>query len=418
MSFFYGFAVVIDDLEWIKKTSRIDDFDSCEWLDVNLDEENLPVLEVDQRWYNIYKCRSYLKTYAISRKFVLVLNKNDSDRIQASCKGVGPEGEACTWYCSIGRMTDMHTMRVGVLNKEHTCVSYELIVNPTATAPWIAEQVESDMRMHHRTYKARNIMSLMILSPLRPDWKMYCSHYFTVECYKLVYSGTIKPILHETDWGKSTEMEILPPIRPRAPGRPPVSRRRGIDEGPAKYNCKKQFRCGICKGYGHNKLTCPGGGPNYAAMMAAMETAKKGATPAGGRPRTRLRKPIIGEPLEAAYAAAAEEEMMEQEQHMETEAGRGRGRGRGKGKEFYMRPPPPPGRHVLRPSTFTSNELRNPRVFNSTLASLLGFNRHQENPSQWSSEGSNNIASQRGTNASQPSQSTQQSKTTKWMPKG
>ncbi|KAF5201257.1 hypothetical protein FRX31_009155, partial [Thalictrum thalictroides] len=84
----------------------------------------------------------------------------------------------------------------------------------------------------------------------------------------------------------STEMDIIPPIRPRAPGRPPIARRRGTDEGPTRYNCKKQFRCGICKGYEHNKLTCPGGGPNYVAMMAAMEAARKGATPRGGRPRT------------------------------------------------------------------------------------------------------------------------------------
>ncbi|KAF5200225.1 hypothetical protein FRX31_010188, partial [Thalictrum thalictroides] len=148
-----GKEKVTSDEEWIQKTSRIEDYDNCEWPNVNLDEDNLPVLEVDQRWYNIYKCRSYLKTYAIRRKFVLGLIKNDSDRIQACCKGVGPDGEACSWYCSLGRMTDKHTKRVGVLHKEHTCVSYELIVNPTANAAWIAEQVESDMRMHHRTYK-------------------------------------------------------------------------------------------------------------------------------------------------------------------------------------------------------------------------------------------------------------------------
>ncbi|KAF5185042.1 hypothetical protein FRX31_025372 [Thalictrum thalictroides] len=67
-------------------------------------------------------------------------------------------------------------------------------------------------------------------------------------------------------------------------------------------------------------------------MMAVMEAARKGTTPRGGRPRTRPRKSLIGEPLEAAYAAVAAEEMMVQEQHMETEAGRGRGRGKGRGK--------------------------------------------------------------------------------------
>ncbi|PIA58512.1 hypothetical protein AQUCO_00500450v1 [Aquilegia coerulea] len=72
--------------------------------------------------------------------------------------------------------------------------------------------------------------------------------------------------------------------------------------------------------------------------MASMEPAKKGATPKGGRPRSRARKPIIGEPLEAAYAAAAAEELMEQQQQQQMAAQTGKGRGKGKGRDKSLDP--------------------------------------------------------------------------------
>ncbi|PIA43598.1 hypothetical protein AQUCO_01900178v1 [Aquilegia coerulea] len=129
------------------------------------------------------------------------------------------------------------------------------------------------------------------------DWKVYCSPYFTVKAYKKTYKGSITPILHETDWDEPTTI-VMPPIRPRKPGRPTVNRKRGADEGPAPVG-KIEHRCSKCKGWGHNKTTCPGGGPEYEAYIAAASTAprKKGATPKGGRPTTRPRVINYGVPL-------------------------------------------------------------------------------------------------------------------------
>ncbi|KAF5190604.1 hypothetical protein FRX31_019809, partial [Thalictrum thalictroides] len=164
------------------------------------------------------------------------------------------------------------------------------------------------------------------LPTLKVD-QSYCSPYFTVAAYKDVYEGSIKPILHETDWCKTTE-EIQPPIRPRAPGRPPMNRRRGLDEGPIQYSGKRQHRCTICKEYGHNKTTCMGGGAECDAMQAAIAASlaaasqpppPKGATPKGGRPRTRARKIVIGQPLESAFG---DEDLLSN----------GRGKGKGKAK--------------------------------------------------------------------------------------
>ncbi|KAF5207828.1 hypothetical protein FRX31_002584, partial [Thalictrum thalictroides] len=97
------------------------------------------------------------------------------------------------------------------------------------------------------------------------------SPYFTVENYSKVYEGSIKP-----DWNKELA-DIHPPLRPKAPGRPPMQRKRGLDEGPIRYGGKKQHRCSVCKGYNHNKSTCPGGGPKFETFLgaAAQGPAKK-----------------------------------------------------------------------------------------------------------------------------------------------
>ncbi|KAF5181152.1 hypothetical protein FRX31_029261 [Thalictrum thalictroides] len=79
-----------------------------------------------------------------------------------------------------------------------------------------------------------------------------------------------------------------------------MQRKRGIDEGPVRYGGKKQHRCKNCKQYGHNRLTCDQSGPDHASYVAASAKGppKKGATPRGGRPRTRPRKVDYGVPVE------------------------------------------------------------------------------------------------------------------------
>ncbi|KAF5195862.1 Pentatricopeptide repeat-containing protein [Thalictrum thalictroides] len=187
-----------------------------------------------------------------------------------------------------------------------------------------------------------------VINPMRPDWKRYCSPYFTVEAYKKVYEGAIKPILHESDWDKITDV-ILPPIKSRKPGRPAIQRKRGLDEGPVRYGGKKQVRCSICKEYGHNKTTCTGGCADYEAYVAATSKgpAKKGATKKGGRPRTRPRKVDYGVPVENIADDPAFSEFIAQfEPVVSNRAGKGKAKktykGKGKRRE--------PSQHTFDPS--------------------------------------------------------------------
>ncbi|KAF5207548.1 hypothetical protein FRX31_002859 [Thalictrum thalictroides] len=120
---------------------------------------------------------------------------------------------------------------------------------------------------------------------------------------------------------------IYPPIKARGPGRPAMQRKRGIDEGPMRYGGKKQHRCKNCKQYGHNRLTCTQSGPDHASYV----DAKKGATPMGGRPRTRPRKVDYGVPVENIAEDPVFSEFIAQFEPMVPQ----RASGKGKGKKTY-----------------------------------------------------------------------------------
>ncbi|KAF5202533.1 hypothetical protein FRX31_007880 [Thalictrum thalictroides] len=147
---------------------------------------------------------------------------------------------------------------------------------------------------------------------MRIDWKSYCSPFFTVEAYTRVYEGSIRPLLHEDEWPKITEV-INPPIKTRGRGRPPIQRKRGFDEGPVRYGGKKQHRCSSYKGFGHNKTSCPGFDADEVNYVSASQgPAKKGATAKGGRPRTRPRKIDYGVPTESIAADPTFNDFIEQ----------------------------------------------------------------------------------------------------------
>ncbi|KAK1278227.1 hypothetical protein QJS04_geneDACA014761 [Acorus gramineus] len=81
----------------------------------------------------------------------------------------------------------------------------------------------------------------------------YCFKYFTIDCYRSTYSGSIHPILGEgefVDINSICGASSYPP-----PAIPVPGRRRRIRLDRMKPN-RKTFHCSRCKGVGHNKATC------------------------------------------------------------------------------------------------------------------------------------------------------------------
>ncbi|CAH9129598.1 unnamed protein product [Cuscuta epithymum] len=83
---------------------------------------------------------------------------------------------------------------------------------------------------------------------------VYCSRYFTTECYRLTYVESINPVpnVEKLDVTDEQQMVVLvtPPPNKRPPGRPKMKQADPMDI------IKRQLQCSKCKGLGHNKKTC------------------------------------------------------------------------------------------------------------------------------------------------------------------
>lgn len=94
----------------------------------------------------------------------------------------------------------------------------------------------------------------------KEDPHKYVSSWYSVEVYKRAYSSNIKSIPDPEQWPEPETVlpEIAPPVMKRGAGRPCRNRRREEDEQ-QKGKRSKTIRCGNCKEFGHNSLTCKGG---------------------------------------------------------------------------------------------------------------------------------------------------------------
>ena len=88
----------------------------------------------------------------------------------------------------------------------------------------------------------------------------YVDPIFTRSMYDKTYQFQIFPMNGYQLWPETTFIPPLPPKSRRMPGRPKTKRVRSASEKLGKHKvCKvgKKVSCGICKGEGHNKRSCP-----------------------------------------------------------------------------------------------------------------------------------------------------------------
>ncbi|RZC70936.1 hypothetical protein C5167_034097 [Papaver somniferum] len=110
------------------------------------------------------------------------------------------------------------------------------------------------------------------LHSIRPQWRKYCSDYYSVENYKATYAPTFAPLDDKSEWVQpNMNKKILNPPHSRKPGRPKSKRVRSYDEPRVE---KTKRRCGKCGNVtNHNKRTCAGGevGSNPTAKRQRTE---------------------------------------------------------------------------------------------------------------------------------------------------
>ncbi|XP_026434323.1 uncharacterized protein LOC113331895 [Papaver somniferum] len=92
------------------------------------------------------------------------------------------------------------------------------------------------------------------LHSIRPQWRKYCSDYYSVENYKATYAPTFAPLDDKSEWVQpNMNKKILNPPHSRKPGRPKSKRVRSYDEPRVE---KTKRRCGKCGNVtNHNKRT-------------------------------------------------------------------------------------------------------------------------------------------------------------------
>ncbi|KAF5191344.1 Mudr family transposase, partial [Thalictrum thalictroides] len=109
------------------------------------------------RWDDIHKCREWMAELAIERHFEIKLNKNESYRYSGKCKA-----EGCPWRFYIRRVPHSITMQCNVVEGEHNCCfDKQKETNKMAKASWIAKVIEKKMRMHYRSFRTRDVMSII-----------------------------------------------------------------------------------------------------------------------------------------------------------------------------------------------------------------------------------------------------------------
>lgn len=138
-----------EDQDLINSSSRIEE-------SVPRNDSDDVMLVKDKQWDNIYKCREYLRFFAIQNNFKFRYVKNDSDKIIVVCKD-----PVCKWRCYIRRMNDGHAMRCRNIQPIHLCVGNFSGVNEMANAPLIATVIEEQIRMHHRVFTPKDVIAEM-----------------------------------------------------------------------------------------------------------------------------------------------------------------------------------------------------------------------------------------------------------------
>ncbi|RZC70818.1 hypothetical protein C5167_033982 [Papaver somniferum] len=86
----------------------------------------------------------------------------------------------------------------------------------------------------------------MSYAPITSDVGRYCSHYYTVATYRVIYAPTVFPFPDKEDWPELEEdekIDLEPSLKTRKTGRPRSKRRRAWDEPKAQ---KKTYSCRIC----------------------------------------------------------------------------------------------------------------------------------------------------------------------------
>ncbi|KAI3975614.1 hypothetical protein MKX01_017527, partial [Papaver californicum] len=88
------------------------------------------------------------------------------------------------------------------------------------------------------------------------NFDQYVHPYMKVDNYRALYVPSIRPIPDIALWDKSITQIVNPPKVCRPTGRPRSQRRRDRDEALGRNS--KQYMCGKCYGFGHNRKTCKG----------------------------------------------------------------------------------------------------------------------------------------------------------------
>lgn len=116
------------------------------------------------------------------------------------------------------------------------------------------------------------IHALAAIHYMKLDPADYCSHYFTVDTYKKIYSFSLGALNGEKMWPKAQGNPIQPPLVTPMPGRPKKKRRKDKDEKDPKNPARLRkigvrMTCQNCLQVGHNSRGCK----NEAVQKPAKE---------------------------------------------------------------------------------------------------------------------------------------------------
>lgn len=97
--------------------------------------------------------RMFIGIYAIWKKFVFKYIINDGDKVRLKCHDPN-----CKWLCYVKDNAREPTVVVKTLVPEHTYIYDPTGKNYLVNSKWVAQILEEDVKVHHKTYKSRDIV--------------------------------------------------------------------------------------------------------------------------------------------------------------------------------------------------------------------------------------------------------------------
>ncbi|XP_026415849.1 uncharacterized protein LOC113311220 [Papaver somniferum] len=159
--------------------------------------------------------------------------------------------------------------RVMITINKHLYFTHEFTKQPSSDFVWTILDTKKDiswnvyLKEHTCTCNVWQVSGIPCVHAIcaslhfrTRNFDQYVHPYMKVTNYRDLYAPSLKPLRDKALWAHNLLDDVKPPKVTRPTGRPRNQRRRDNDE--IRGRNSRQYMCGKCYTYGHNRKTCTG----------------------------------------------------------------------------------------------------------------------------------------------------------------